>query len=95
MNEKDFRNLQKVYLDSVFKPNLEFLDFLQEGWRLENKDLKNKDSGYVIKGIVYNEMKVKYMRRTKGFIEGNLNKKIFSLNRDHFRRQQNYSAANF
>ena len=30
-NSKDFRNLQSVYLDSVFKPNLKLLDFLQEG----------------------------------------------------------------
>lgn len=67
MNEKDFRNLQKVYLDSVFKPNLEFLDFLQEGWRLENKDVKNKDSGYTIKGVVYNEMKGAFSETTKLF----------------------------
>ncbi len=67
MNEKDYRNLQKVYLDSVFKPNLEFLDFLQEGWRLENKDSKNKDSGYAIKGIVYNEMKGAFSETTKLF----------------------------
>lgn len=57
MNETDYRNLQKIYLDAVFKPNLEYLDFLQEGWRLENKDLTKKDSEYVIKGVVYNEMK--------------------------------------
>lgn len=66
-NEKDFRNLQKVYLDSVFKPNLEYLDFLQEGWRLEVKDMKNKDSGYTIKGIVYNEMKGAFSETTKLF----------------------------
>lgn len=57
MNETDYRNLQKIYLDAVFKPNLEYLDFLQEGWRLENKNLTEKDSEYVIKGVVYNEMK--------------------------------------
>lgn len=57
MNETDYRNLQKIYLDAVFKPNLEYLDFLQEGWRLENKDVTAKDSEYVIKGVVYNEMK--------------------------------------
>lgn len=57
MNETDYRNLQKIYLDAVFKPNLEYLDFLQEGWRLENTDLTKKDSEYVIKGVVYNEMK--------------------------------------
>lgn len=67
MNEKDFRNLQKVFLDSVFKPKLEFLDFLQEGWRLENKDMNNKDSGYIIKGVVYNEMKGAFSETTKLF----------------------------
>lgn len=30
-NEKDFRNLQKIYLDAVFNPNLKYIDFLQEG----------------------------------------------------------------
>lgn len=56
-NEKDFRNLQKVYLDAVFSPNLSHLDFLQEGWRLEQTDLNNVDSDMCIKGVVFNEMK--------------------------------------
>lgn len=30
-NPKDYRNLMSVYLDSVFKPNLRHIDFLQEG----------------------------------------------------------------
>lgn len=30
-NEKDFRNLQRIYLDAVFNPNLKYIDFLQEG----------------------------------------------------------------
>ena len=33
-NPKDFRNLQSVYLDLVFKPNLNLLDFQQEGMNL-------------------------------------------------------------
>ncbi|SPP75985.1 presequence protease, mitochondrial-like [Drosophila guanche] len=57
MNEVDFRNLQRIYLDAVFNPNLAYLDFLQEGWRLEHKDLHNRESELVIKGVVYNEMK--------------------------------------
>lgn len=57
MNETDYRQLQTVYLDAVFKPNLNYLDFLQEGWRLENSDPKNIKSDHVIKGVVYNEMK--------------------------------------
>lgn len=56
-NEKDFRNLQKVYLDAVFSPNLRQLDFLQEGWRLEQTDLADPQSEIAIKGVVFNEMK--------------------------------------
>lgn len=57
MNETDFRNLQRIYLDAVFKPNLKYLDFKQEGWRLENSDLTDQSSEYVFKGVVFNEMK--------------------------------------
>ncbi|CAH0404377.1 unnamed protein product [Chilo suppressalis] len=56
-NEVDYRNLQKVYLDAVFKPNLSRLDFLQEGWRLEHSKLEDKTSPLGFKGVVYNEMK--------------------------------------
>lgn len=56
-NEVDYRNLQKVYLDAVFKPNLARLDFLQEGWRLEHSNLEDKNSNLTFKGVVYNEMK--------------------------------------
>ncbi|XP_075988219.1 presequence protease, mitochondrial [Anticarsia gemmatalis] len=56
-NEIDYRNLQKVYLDAVFKPNLARLDFLQEGWRLEHSNIEDKSSDLTFKGVVYNEMK--------------------------------------
>lgn len=56
-NEIDYRNLQKVYLDAVFKPNLSRLDFLQEGWRLEHANVEDKSSDITFKGVVYNEMK--------------------------------------
>ncbi|CAH0599898.1 unnamed protein product [Chrysodeixis includens] len=56
-NEIDYRNLQKVYLDAVFKPNLSRLDFLQEGWRLEHSNVEDKLSNIMFKGVVYNEMK--------------------------------------
>ncbi|CAG9855982.1 unnamed protein product [Phyllotreta striolata] len=56
-NYSDYRNLQKVYLDAVFKPNLKELDFMQEGWRLEYTDPANAKSNLTIKGVVYNEMK--------------------------------------
>ncbi|XP_050470828.1 presequence protease, mitochondrial isoform X2 [Bombus huntii] len=56
-NLKDYRNLQSVYLDSVFKPNLRELDFKQEGWRLEHADVNDKNSPIIFKGVVFNEMK--------------------------------------
>ncbi|XP_014472499.1 PREDICTED: presequence protease, mitochondrial [Dinoponera quadriceps] len=56
-NLKDYRNLQSVYLDSVFRPNLRELDFRQEGWRLEHADANDKSSPIVFKGVVFNEMK--------------------------------------
>ncbi|XP_076671860.1 presequence protease, mitochondrial [Andrena cerasifolii] len=56
-NIKDYQNLQSVYLDSVFAPNLRKLDFRQEGWRLEHEDVNDKNSPIVFKGVVFNEMK--------------------------------------
>ncbi|XP_017962092.1 presequence protease, mitochondrial-like [Drosophila navojoa] len=73
MNEVDFRNLQKIYLDAVFRPNLAYLDFLQEGWRLEHKELNNRDSELVIKGVVYNEMKGAFSENSQVFIQNLLN----------------------
>ena len=57
LNKKDFNNLLGVYLDSAFFPNLDNLDFAQEGHRLELKDKNNPESEIEIKGVVYNEMK--------------------------------------
>ena len=56
-NDKDFNNLLSVYLDSSFFPNLDELDFLQEGHRLEFSEDGNTKSDLEIKGVVYNEMK--------------------------------------
>ena len=56
-NEKDFGNLVDVYLDCTLHPMLRFRDFLREGWRLENKDVNDKNSPLEFKGVVYNEMK--------------------------------------
>jgi hypothetical protein len=47
---QDFNNLLSVYLDAVFCPLLRELDFLQEGWRLENEELDDKNSPFIIKG---------------------------------------------
>ncbi len=57
LNDKDFKNLLSVYLDSSFFPNLDILDFYQEGHRLEFSDQKNIDSELEVKGVVFNEMK--------------------------------------
>ena len=57
LNDKDFKNLLNVYLDSSFFPNLDKLDFYQEGHRLEFSDQKNIDSELEVKGVVFNEMK--------------------------------------
>lgn len=57
MNETDYRNLQKIYLDAVFRPNIKELDFMQEGWRFENIDPNDMYSDIKIKGVVFNEMK--------------------------------------
>ncbi len=56
-NKKDFNNLLDVYLDAVFFSNLNKLDFLQEGHRLEFETLDDPNSDLVYKGVVYNEMK--------------------------------------
>lgn len=59
-NARDFDNLMDVYLSSVFEPLLNFEDFSQEGWRLENSDIYDNKSPLEFKGVVYNEMKGQY-----------------------------------
>jgi presequence protease len=54
---KDFYNLLEVYIDAVFRPNLNELSFLQEGHRLEFFIPNDPDSSLEFKGIVFNEMK--------------------------------------
>lgn len=54
INAKDYYNLMSVYLDAVFFPNLSYLDFLQEGHRLEFNEETEKLEHM---GVVYNEMK--------------------------------------
>lgn len=56
-NRKDFYNLLQVYLDAVFFPTLDELDFAQEGHRVEFAEPANPDSPLVFKGVVFNEMK--------------------------------------
>lgn len=56
-SRKDYFNLLDVYLDAVFFPRLDKLDFAQEGHRLEFTEPGNPRSALTIKGIVFNEMK--------------------------------------
>ncbi|ORZ23169.1 peptidase M16C associated-domain-containing protein [Absidia repens] len=56
-NKVDYNNLRDVYMDAVFHPRLEKLDFSQEGWRLEHKVPSDPSTPIKFKGIVYNEMK--------------------------------------
>jgi hypothetical protein len=54
---KDFDNLLQVYLDAVFFPNLNELDFAQEGHRLEFEKPDDPTTPLIYKGVVFNEMK--------------------------------------
>ena len=56
-NSKDFYNLLQVYLDAVFFPNLDPLDFAQEGHRVEFEKADDPSTPLVFKGVVFNEMK--------------------------------------
>ncbi|WP_130537281.1 insulinase family protein [Thiomicrorhabdus indica] len=56
-NRKDFQNLLQVYMDAVFFPNIDPLDFAQEGHRFEFEEMDNPESKLTYKGVVFNEMK--------------------------------------
>lgn len=56
-NIKDFNNLLQVYLDAVFFPRLDELDFAQEGHRVEFENPGEINTPLVYKGVVFNEMK--------------------------------------
>lgn len=101
-NELDYRNLQKVYLDAVFKPNLSRLDFLQEGWRLEHSNIEDVKSALMLKGVVYNEMKGAFSETsslfgqkfintilptgTYGYVSGGDPLHILNLSHDHLKK---------
>ncbi len=59
-NRKDFYNLLDVYLDATFFPNLNELDFRQEGHRLDFTEPGDTQSALMYKGVVFNEMKGAY-----------------------------------
>lgn len=56
-NARDFDNLLGIYLDAVFFPRLDPLDFAQEGHRLEFEDPGDSTTPLVHRGVVFNEMK--------------------------------------
>jgi Zn-dependent M16 (insulinase) family peptidase len=59
----DFNNLLGIYLDAAFFPRLDYLDFLQEGWRYT---LENGKLGYG--GVVFNEMKGAFADPTRALM---------------------------
>lgn len=64
MNEKDYFNVMRVYLDAVFNPLIysEPRILKQEGWHYE---MEKPDAPIVYKGVVYNEMKGAYSNPTR------------------------------
>ena len=56
-NPRDFDNLLDIYLDAVFFPRLDPLDFAQEGHRIEFEESADASTRLVHRGVVYNEMK--------------------------------------
>lgn len=71
-NDKDFRNLQDVYLDAVFHPNVykhpEIMK--QEGWSYHIED---PDSPIEYNGVVYNEMKGAFSSPDEVLMRQNMN----------------------
>ncbi len=59
-NRKDYFNLLDIYLDATFFPNLNELDFRQEGHRLDFAESGDTSSSLMYKGVVFNEMKGAY-----------------------------------
>jgi Zn-dependent M16 (insulinase) family peptidase len=82
-NPKDFNNLLDVYLDAVFFPRLDPLDFAQEGHRLEFAESDNRDSELVYKGVVFNEMKGA-MSATASILWHTLTKYLFPSTTYHY-----------
>lgn len=82
-NEKDYKNLRDVYVESVYKPLIKYHDFLQEGWRYDFSKEGDHTSDLVFKGIVYNEMKG-VMQTPDNLFSENLQKYLHKDNPYHF-----------
>ena len=64
-DRNDFYNLLDVYLDAAFFPRLDYLNFLQEGWRHTLEDGKLR-----YQGVVFNEMKGAFAEPTRALYNG-------------------------
>lgn len=64
-NDKDYKNLVDVYMDSVLHPLIYKRKgiFLQEGWRQE---LENPEDELTLNGVVYSEMKGSFSNPDSG-----------------------------
>lgn len=82
-NTKDFNNLLEVYLDAVFFSNLDELDFLQEGHRLEFQQADDPTTPLEYKGVVFNEMKGA-MSSSNSYIWQLLSAELFPTTTYHF-----------
>lgn len=82
-NRNDFDNLLGVYLDAVFFPCLDPLDFAQEGIRVEFEEPGNPTSPLVYKGVVFNEMKGAMSSPVSTLFEA-LNKHLFPTTTYHY-----------
>ncbi|EAY01090.1 Clan ME, family M16, insulinase-like metallopeptidase [Trichomonas vaginalis G3] len=82
-NYKDFHNLLDVYLDSVFNPKLEEIDFLSECHHLEFEQPDNSSSALRHSGVVYNEMNGA-MSSTSHYFTDLLRQKLYPHSLFHF-----------
>ena len=82
-NRKDFYNLLGVYLDAVFFPTLDPLDFAQEGHRIEFENADDTQSSLTYKGVVFNEMKGEMSSPISTLYE-ELSSALFPENTYHF-----------
>ena len=76
-NKQDFNNLLKIYLDSVFFPNLNHLDFLQEWHRFDF----DENNILVLKWVVFNEMK---------WVYGNIYSRLYEINKSLLHPESTY-----
>ena len=55
-NHKDFHNVMDVYMDAIFHPKLDEIDFKSEAYHLEFVSPENSSTPLRHSGVVYNEM---------------------------------------